>query len=149
MSAIKIFDKFPHVLIILLVCSRIIPHPPNFTPLIATAVICGVFYKNTFLTIFILIFSMFVSDIFLGFHSYMFFVYFSIILIYLILLSIKNFKSSYRNILFACFMSSILLYIITNVAVWINSGFYEKSFGHRCGWIYRIKSCREIINKKL
>ena len=44
----KILQKeiFPISLILLLAFSRLLPHPPNFTPIIAVAIMSGYFFKN-------------------------------------------------------------------------------------------------------
>ena len=39
-------DLFPVSLILIMVVSRLIPHPPNFTPIIAIAMMSGFFFKN-------------------------------------------------------------------------------------------------------
>ena len=39
-------NLFPLGLIFLMVFSRLIPHPPNFTPIIAVAIMSGYFFKN-------------------------------------------------------------------------------------------------------
>ena len=62
-SNLKIFNLlkknyFPLVLILLLTFSRLIPHPPNFTPIIAVAIISGYFFKKIYFSIPILLISM-------------------------------------------------------------------------------------------
>ena len=49
---------------------RLLPHPPNFTPIIAAAIVGPFFFRSKIFAIFIVLFSMFISDIFLGFHIY-------------------------------------------------------------------------------
>ena len=39
-------DIFPVGLILILALARLIPHPPNFTPIIAVAIISSYFFKN-------------------------------------------------------------------------------------------------------
>ena len=39
-------EIFPIGLVLLLAFSRMIPHPPNFTPIIAVAIMSGYFFKN-------------------------------------------------------------------------------------------------------
>ena len=62
-------------LILLLAFSRLIPHPPNFTPLITVAIMSSYFFKNIYLSFFIILISMVLGDIFIGFYNNMFFVY--------------------------------------------------------------------------
>ena len=71
----------PIGLILILTLSRIIPHPWNFTPVIAVAIMSGYFFKNLYLSFSILLISMVIADIFLGFYENMIFVYASLLLI--------------------------------------------------------------------
>ena len=60
--------RWPAV-ILFLAFSRLIPHPPNFTPIISMALLSGYFFSNIYLSIIILLISIFVSDLFLGFYE--------------------------------------------------------------------------------
>ena len=66
----KVFFSF--CFIIILVFSRLIPHPPNFTPVIAAAIFGPIFFKEKTLGLAIPILAMFISDLVLGFHIYQF-----------------------------------------------------------------------------
>mgnify|MGYP001392840971 CR=1 FL=1 len=85
-SNLKIFNLlkknyFPLVLILLLTFSRLIPHPPNFTPIIAFAIFGPALLKDRMLGALLPIISMFISDFIIGFHVYQFVVYASLICI--------------------------------------------------------------------
>ncbi len=71
-------EVFPVSLILILAISRLIPHPENFTPIIAMAIMGGHVFRNFYLSFFVVLFSMLLSDFFIGFYSHMFFVYFYI-----------------------------------------------------------------------
>ena len=60
-------DIFALGLILLMVFSRLLPHPPNFTPIIAVAILSGYFFKNIYMSLFVLLFTMLASDLFIGF----------------------------------------------------------------------------------
>ena len=55
-------ESFPISLILILALARLIPHPPNFTPIIAVAIMSGYFFKNINLSFLALIVAMLVSD---------------------------------------------------------------------------------------
>ena len=74
-------DTFAIGLIFLMVFSRLIPHPPNFTPIIAVAIMSGYLFRNFYLSFLVLLISMLISDLFLGFYNLIFFVYISLFLI--------------------------------------------------------------------
>ena len=113
-------------LIILLAMSRLVPHPPNFTPIIAMAVLSGAFLNNRLLSFTLPLLAMFISDLFLGFHSGMFVVYFSIaICVFLGFLISK--KPSLINSIIALSASVFVFYVITNFSVWYNSSLYPQT----------------------
>ena len=115
----------PISLILILSFSRLIPHPWNFTPILAAGIFSGFYFKNFFLGLLIVIFSMFLSDLYLGFHSTMFFTYISLSVAVALGLSIKRFK--FTEIIFSGLISSVCFFLITNFGAWITLEMYEKN----------------------
>ena len=74
-------EILPISLILILVFSRLIPHPPNFTPVIAVAIMGGYFFRNIYFCFATLLASMFLADMLLGFYENMIFVYTSLLII--------------------------------------------------------------------
>ncbi len=68
---------------------------------------------------------MFIGDLFLGFHSTMFFTYISLVVAVLIGLYIKRFN--FTEILFSGLASSFGFFIITNFGAWLTLEMYEKN----------------------
>ena len=116
----------PICLILVLSFSRLIPHPWNFTPILAVGIFSGFYFKNFILSLFIVVLSMFIGDLFLGFHSTMVFTYISLALAVVIGLFIKHFK--FTEILFSGLASSVCFFIITNFGAWLTLEMYEKNF---------------------
>ncbi len=102
---------------------RLIPHYPNFTPIAAMALFGGAYFNNKKLAFVIPFAAMLLSDLFLGFHSTMPFVYISFALIVMIGFNLRNNKKV-LNIAIASLSSSILFFVITNFAVWASGGIY-------------------------
>ena len=102
-----------------LALSRFIPHPPNFTSLIALS-----FYVPAFLGrkyILVLISSFFITDLFIGFHSTMLFTWGSVLIIGLFSnFFLKNIVSRISGAL----LGAIVFFIVTNFGVWVISGMY-------------------------
>jgi len=125
--------SFPIGLILILSLSRLIPHPSNFTPVIAVAMLSGVFFKNIYLSLGTLIISMLLADVFIGFYNNILFVYLSLILIAFIFYTISK-KINFKNLFAYGFFSSIIFFVISNFGVWalgspaVNNVPYEKSF---------------------
>ena len=116
----------PVSLILILSFSRIIPHPWNFTPVLAIGIFSGFYFKKFYLGLFIVIFSMFLGDLYLGFHNTMFFTYISLAAAVGIGLYIKSFKT--YEIFYSSVISSVCFFIVTNFGAWITLDIYEKNF---------------------
>ena len=70
---------------------------------------------------------MFIGDIFLGFHSLMFFTYIALAVAVLIGFYVKHFK--FTEILYSGLASSVSFFIITNFGAWLTHGeMYAKNF---------------------
>src|SRR3989338_1941720 len=85
METRKLLNKIiPYAAIILFaVAARLIPHAPNFAPIGGLALFSGANFKNK-TALLIPLAAMFVSDIFLGFHNTIPYVYASFVTIFLI-----------------------------------------------------------------
>ena len=119
-------EFLPISLILILALARLIPHPYNFSPMLAVGIFSGFYFRQFYLGLFIVIFSMFIGDLFLGFHSTMFFTYISLTVAVLIGLYVKHFK--FTEILFSGLASSVCFFIITNFGAWLTLEMYTKNF---------------------
>jgi len=99
---------------------------PNLSPIAAMALFGGIYLKDKKIALFIPVFALFISDLFLGFHSSMWAVYGSFVLVVVLGTLIK--KVNFINIFSATIASSLLFFIITNFAVWAQGSFYPMSF---------------------
>ena len=111
-------------IILLAVVARLIPHAPNFAPIGGLALFSGANFKNK-TALLIPLSAMFLSDIFLGFHKTIPYVYLSFIIIALIGGLIKSNK--WQSLLSASLISSVLFFLITNFGVWANGSMYQKN----------------------
>ena len=107
--------KFSIGIFIALAASRFVPHPPNFTSLLALSFYIPALLGVRFLPA--LIASFLITDLFIGLHSVMLFTWGSVILIGLIS---KFFLSSMFTRISGALLGSIIFYLITNFGVWIN-----------------------------
>ena len=111
-------QTFPISLILVLSLARLIPHPPNFTPIIAVAIISGFLFRNLYLSFAILFISMFLADMFIGFYNNILFIYLSLFLINFVFFKISE-KINFKNLFIYGFVGSIIFFIISNFGVWI------------------------------
>ncbi|MBI3550470.1 MAG: hypothetical protein HY078_15640 [Elusimicrobia bacterium] len=102
--------------------SRLLPHPPNVTPLTAMALLGGA-YLSTGQALVLPLAILFVSDLVLGLHSTIPFVYASFLVVALMGQWLKT-RQSGATTLAACLGGSILFYAVTNFGVWMTSSMY-------------------------
>ena len=105
-----------------LALSRFIPHPPNFTSLIALSFYIPIIMGLKFIPV--LIFCFFVTDYFIGFHSTTFFTWGSILIIGLIS---QYFKKNIYVRLLGALSASLVFYLFSNFGVW-SLGSYSYTF---------------------
>ena len=113
-------------IIIFAVFTRWVPHPPNFTPIIAMGLFGGAYLKDRRIALIIPLLAMIAADMFLGFHGTMLWVYGSLIFITMMGMLLKN-RTTLINCTAATMGGSLLFFLLTNLGVWISSGFYPKS----------------------
>ena len=107
---------------IVLATSRFIPHPPNFTSLIALSFYVPLFLGKRFIPALLICFI--ITDIFIGFHAIVVFTWGSII--FISLTSYLFQRNIYMRIIGAV-CGSLVFYIISNFGVW-SLGSYGYSF---------------------
>jgi hypothetical protein len=104
---------------------RLVPHAPNVAPIAALALFSGI--KIPRWRAFILpLTAMILSDVFLGFHATIPYVYGSFLLIGGIGLLLRK-DSSPLRVALGSVSGSILFFIITNFGSWATTSMYEKS----------------------
>jgi hypothetical protein len=108
----------------LIALSRLIPHPPNFTPVIAMAVFMPYLTRNVYSAMLVPLLAMFVSDLYLGFHSSMFWIYISILLGTTLSHYTMSIKKTYVHLGSNALVSSTIFFVITNFAVWMSGTMY-------------------------
>tara|TARA_B100000941_G_scaffold197535_1_gene143211 strand:+ start:338 stop:817 length:480 start_codon:yes stop_codon:yes gene_type:complete len=103
--------------ILLLICiaivSRIVPHPPNFTPITAIALFSSIHFKNKLYKYFIPITGLIISDIIIGISLINIFVYLSFILISFIGAKFQKINN------YSIMLSSTSFFVISNFGVWL------------------------------
>ncbi len=125
----KAIDSKPLVFaIVLLVLGlfRLVPHPPNLTPVVAIAMLATVWFKRPLMRAGIPILIMLVTDTFIGFHELAPVIYLSMIIAGLFGHMIKK-EASLKNAAIASVSASIVFFTLSNFGVWVTSGMYPKT----------------------
>ena len=108
---------------IILALSRILPHPPNFTPIIASAIMAPLLIRDRWFGIAIPIFAMLVADIVIGFHPYQTVIYLTLIIIGLV----APMQRSIKWIATMAILGPVWFFLTTNFAVWLAWDYYPKT----------------------
>jgi len=117
------------LLILFAAFSRLVPHAPNFTPVISIALFAGAYLQKKFAFL-IPLAAMLMSDMIVGFYNpvSMAFVYGSFLLIVAIGITTNN-KVSVIRIGGFSLAGAVLFFVLTNLGVWIvPNSMYPRTF---------------------
>ncbi|MDC0094067.1 hypothetical protein OAI86_07065 [Alphaproteobacteria bacterium] len=98
---------------------RIIPHPPNFTPVIAMSFYLPLFFGLGSLPFIILAFA--ITDYFIGLHSLLIWTWGGLVIIGII----SKFGTNIFLRVLMTITSALIFFIISNFGVWLTSMFYS------------------------
>ena len=113
-------------IIAVLAIFRLLPHWPNVSPVAAMALFGGAYFADKRVAFIVPFLALFLSDLFLGLHNSMVFVYTGFALTVVIGFALKN-RVTVTNTLFAAVGASVVFFLLTNFGSWLMSGLYVKS----------------------
>lgn len=113
---------------------RLVPHPPNVTPIGAMALFAGAYFATRKTALLVPLAAMYLSDVALGcfvyhfglFHWFMPFVYASFVIMVFLGLLIRC-RLTPLTVGGAALAGSVQFFIITNFGVWLVSDLYPKT----------------------
>src|SRR5579872_3194594 len=100
---------------------RLVPHPPNFTPIGAMALFSGAYFGRRGLALVAPLGAMLLGDAIIGFYSGFWVTYLAVALIVLVGALALTRASAFR-IGVAAVASSLLFFIVSNFGTWAMSG---------------------------
>ena len=103
------------------VASRLLPHPPNFAPIAAMALLGGAHFSDKRLAFLVPLAALLISDLFIGMHALIPMVYGSFIAMVAIGFLLKG-RVSALNVTAAALTGSVLFFLVTNFGVWAMYG---------------------------
>lgn len=112
---------------------RLLPHPPNFTPLGALALFAGARYGRKSLAFLLPLAAMLLSDSIFqlttgwGFHSTLPVVYLALVLTVPVGFLIRRKGIGAGSVVGGSIVASSIFFVLTNLAVWATSGMYPLS----------------------
>ena len=101
------------VFILIAICFRLIPHPPNFTPVTSLALFSGLMFQKRWLSIIVPLLAMVLSDMILGFGMISIWVYAAFMLV-----TISGWFLNKMNVK-SILVSSMIFFIVSNFGVWV------------------------------
>lgn len=126
------------LLILLAAFSRLIPHPPNFTPVGAMALFGAAYFSKRYLTFVVPLIAMWLSDLVLNnvvyaqyfdgfvlFYPGFYWTYSAFIVIGLVGFFLLK-RAKPQNIFIASLSASILFFLVSNFGVWASGMMYPK-----------------------
>jgi len=121
----RIQPSYLLAIVLVLTFARLVPHPPNAAPIAAMALFAGAFFSNRTLAILIPLAAMVLSDLVLGFHSTVWYVYAGVVITVLIGSLLKQFNVLRVGV--AIIASSIIFFLITNFGAWLHHDMYPQN----------------------
>ena len=124
-------------LILLAALSRLLPHPPNFSPVEAIALFGGAFFASRALALLVPLVAMFASDLALGLlHGGLYAGWFGSAGFWLVYLCIAasvvlgfglRGRAGAGRVLAYCLAGSVLFFLVTNFGAWLASPLYPRT----------------------
>ena len=98
-----------------LAASRFIPHPPNFTSLLALSFYVPAILGRKYIVALVICFML--TDVFIGYHTTTLFTWGSVAIIGY---TTKFFLNSSLNRLFGAFSATLIFFLLSNFGVWVS-----------------------------
>lgn len=128
MKTILVQGKWiPCILILLGACARLVPHPWNFTPIMAIGLYAGARSAKLWTATLITVAALLLSDSILGFYSGMAYVYAASLVPVVLGWCVRE-RGGVGAIVASAAFSSISFFLITNAAVWAASSLYAHTW---------------------
>ena len=125
------------LLILLVALSRLVPHPPNFSPVGAMALFGAAYYSRRYQSYLVPVIAMWISDLavnnilyaqyfnhFVWFYSGAVYTYVAFLLIVFFGTFILK-RVRINRLLVAALGASVIFFLISNFGVWLSSGMYR------------------------
>jgi hypothetical protein len=106
---------------------RLVPHPPNFSPIDAMALFSGAYLGRRGIAFVAPLAALLLSDLVLGFYHGMATVYATVTLIVVVGWLVSSRRSPLR-IAATAVAGSVIFFVITNFGMWLFSGFYPVTY---------------------
>jgi hypothetical protein len=102
---------------------RLVPHPPNFSPIDAMALFSGAYLGRRWMPFVAPLAALLLSDLILGFYPGMLFQYAAVALVALLGMAALS-RVTIGRLVVTALASSLLFFLVSNLGVWVAGGMY-------------------------
>jgi hypothetical protein len=115
-------------LIALCLAGRLLPHPPNFTPLAATALFAGAVFRYRLAALLVPLLALLISDLVIGTYDWrVMAVTYAASMLPVALSPLLAGRWPVLRVAGCSLLCAVLFFVATNFAVWAFGGWYERS----------------------
>ena len=107
---------------------RVLPHPPNVSPVAAMALLGGAYFTDKRMAFILPFLALFLSDLIIGFHNSMIVVYAGFALTVGMGIWMQK-KITANRVAATTVASTLLFFIISNFGAWMMTGMYPMNAG--------------------
>ena len=114
----------PLLIFLLLILSRYMNDIPNFTPTIALILFSNYFIHDKYTSTFTVLASQLIADIYIGTYAYMYFVYFS----YVIIILVGDFylkELRFKSVIISSVLAASIFFVVSNFGFWFTESLYS------------------------
>jgi hypothetical protein len=105
---------------------RLIPHLPNFSPVLGVALFAGVYFKNKWFAPIIPLGILLATDVYLGFYSEIAFVYIPFLITVVLGFALRKRLNPFTLFGFSI-LSSVMFFIISNLGTFLLANIYPQT----------------------
>jgi hypothetical protein len=105
---------------------RILPHPPNVSPVAAMALFGGAYFADRRMAFIVPFLALLLSDLVIGLHNTMLFVYAGFAVTVFIGIKLQK-NITVSRVAASAVGASVLFFLVTNLGAWATSGLYPMS----------------------
>lgn len=114
------------VIIFAIALLRLVPHPPNVSPVAAMALFGGAYFADKRLAFIVPFLALLLSDLIIGFHNTVIFVYAGFALTVCMGIWLQR-NITVTHVAATTVAASVLFFVITNLGVWMTEALYPMS----------------------
>jgi len=111
--------------VLLLALFRLLPHPPNVTPIATMALFAGAYFPNRLMAYLFPLAVMLLSDVFIGFHATMLYVYTGMLATVFLGGALAKLTSVRLGV--TILLASVVFYALTNFGAWLHHDIYPRT----------------------